>query len=92
VEVAARALEAARSREHVVVWAHPDDLDALRAAGPDLAAALVRSRGIAWRGDAEVARGGVRVETEAGVIDATLEAQLEGLRRAVSDGAAAGQP
>jgi type III secretion protein L len=80
-EVAARALEAARTREHVTILAHPADLDALRSAEPDLAALLVNARGLALRPDAGTERGGVVVETEVGRIDARLETQLAALRR-----------
>jgi flagellar biosynthesis/type III secretory pathway protein FliH len=85
-EVAARALDAARLREHVAIRAHPEDLAALRAAEPELAARLVRARGVALREDAAVGRGGIIVETEAGRIDARLETQLAGLRRALAHG------
>jgi type III secretion protein L len=87
VEVARRALESVRSRAHVTLRAHPDDLAALRAADAGLAAVLVCAPGIALRADSAVARGGVVVETEAGSVDATLSAQVEGLRRAVTGGA-----
>lgn len=86
--VAARALEAARARERVVVRAHPQDVAALSAAQSDLAAALVRAPGFTLREDAGIARGGVVVETEAGRIDARVETQLAALRRALLPGEA----
>jgi type III secretion protein L len=86
VAVARRALEAARDRAHVAVRAHPADLAALRAAEPELSALLARAPGVALRGDAAIARGGVIVETEAGSVDATLATQLGALRRAVTGG------
>jgi type III secretion protein L len=82
-EVAARALEAARLREHVTVRVHPEDLQALRAAEQDLAALLLRAPGLALREDAAVGRGGIIVETEAGRIDTGIDAQLAALRRAL---------
>jgi flagellar biosynthesis/type III secretory pathway protein FliH len=84
-EVAARALEAARLREHVTIRAHPEDLLALRAAEEELSARLVRAHGVALRGDAAVDRGGIVVETEAGRIDARLGTQLAALRRALDE-------
>jgi type III secretion protein L len=87
VEVARRALETVRSRAHVTLRAHPDDLAVLRAAEPGLAAALGRAPGIALCADPAVARGGVVVETEAGSVDATLAAQVGALRRAVTGAA-----
>ena len=83
VEVAGRALEVARQRSEVTLRAHPDDLDALRAAEPHLLGALSRAGRIALVGDATVGRGGVLVETEAGSYDARLAQQLEALGRAL---------
>jgi type III secretion protein L len=82
VEVAARALEAARLRERVVLHASPEDVAALEAAEPALAAAL-RSGGFGLRADVSLARGGVVVETEIGRIEAGLEGQLASLRAAL---------
>ncbi len=81
IEVAARALEAARERREISVRVHPDDIAALRTAEPHLLERMERARRIALREDAAVARGGVIVETEAGTIDARLDSQLAALRR-----------
>jgi flagellar biosynthesis/type III secretory pathway protein FliH len=83
VEVATRALEAARRRTDVTVRAHPEDVVALRAAEPQLMVKLERARRIAVREDPAVGRGGVIVETEVGTIDGRLDSQLVALRRAV---------
>jgi flagellar assembly protein FliH len=83
VELAGRALEAARQRSEVTICAHPDDLAALRAAEPQLLGNLPRARRVALVGDATVGRGGVLVETEAGSYDARLAQQLEALGRAL---------
>jgi flagellar assembly protein FliH len=87
VEVAARALERARSRAEVTLRAHPADAAALREAEPALLAALSRCRRIAVREDVSVERGGVVVETEIGAIDARLGEQVAALRRALDEGA-----
>jgi type III secretion protein L len=83
VELAGRALEAARQRSEVTLRAHPDDLAALRAAEPQLLESLPRARRVALVGDATVGRGGVVVESEAGSYDARLAPQLEALGRAL---------
>lgn len=83
VELAARALEAARQRSEVAIRAHPDDLGALRTAEPQLLGSLLRARRLAFIEDASVERGGVVVETEAGSYDARLAPQLEALGRAL---------
>ena len=91
VELAARALEAARQRSEVRIRAHPEDLAALRAAEPQLLGVLVRARRLDLVGDATVERGGALVETEAGSYDARLEQQLEGLGRALRAGGEGGE-
>ncbi len=88
VEIAARALEAARQRTDVRLRVHPDDLAALRDAEPWLLDRLARAGCIALLGDPAVGRGGVVVETEAGWVDARLATQLEGLRRALGEAVA----
>jgi flagellar biosynthesis/type III secretory pathway protein FliH len=92
VETAARALELARRRAEIRLRAHPEDLEALRAAESRLLEQLQRAPRIAFEGDAGVGRGGVVVETEGGIIDARLATQLEGLRRALGSGAETGAP
>jgi flagellar biosynthesis/type III secretory pathway protein FliH len=91
VELAARALEAARQRSEVSIRAHPEDLAALRAAEPQLLGVLVRARRLDLVGDATVERGGAVVETEAGSYDARLAQQLEGLGRALRTGGEGGE-
>jgi len=85
VELASRALDAARRRADVTLRAHPEDLAALRAAEPTLLERLSRVRCIAFVGDAAVGRGGVVVATEAGTVDARLATQLDALRRALDE-------
>jgi len=87
VEVASRALDAARQRSEVRLRAHPEDLAALRAAEPQLLGSLPGARRVALVGDETVGRGGVLVETEAGSYDARLTEQLEALGRALRRGA-----
>jgi type III secretion protein L len=83
VELAARALEGVRQRQHVTLRAHPEDAAALREAEPRLRERLACARAISFVEDSSVGRGGVVVETEAGSVDARLDTQLEALRRAL---------
>ncbi len=76
VEMAARALAQARQRREVTLRIHPDDAGAIRRSHRRLLSALSRARALELREDAAVARGGVLVETEAGVVDGRLETQL----------------
>jgi type III secretion protein L len=86
VEVARRALEPVRTRREVLVRVNPADAPRLRAEQPRLGALLERARGLSLREDAAVSRGGVVVETEAGRVDARVEAQLALLELAVGKG------
>ncbi len=89
VEIAARALEEARQRRVVLVRVHPEDAAAVRACERRLAAVVCRAPGVAVREDPRISRGGVIVETEAGVIDAQLDAQLAALRSALEEAGSA---
>jgi type III secretion protein L len=80
----AAALAAARHQREITLRVHPDDLAAVEAARPQLRALLARAPDLAVRADASVARGGCLVETEAGVIDARLETQLDAIERALA--------
>ncbi len=84
VDLAARALGAARERREVTLRVNPEDARAVRGAGERLAAILARAP-LAVREDAGVPRGGVVVETDAGWIDGTIETRLADLRRAVEE-------
>lgn len=85
VDLAARALVHARERHEVALRVNPRDAPFVRRAESRLAALLVRAPGITVREDAAVAPGGVVVETEAGRIDARVEAQLASLERALAE-------
>jgi flagellar biosynthesis/type III secretory pathway protein FliH len=83
VEAAARALHAARDRCRVLVRVNPADLHAVRAAADRLAALAPAAAPVGWAPDPAISPGGAVVETEAGRIDASVEAQLEALARAL---------
>lgn len=85
VALAARALAEARDRREVVLRVSPEDAPALRAAEGPLAALLARAPGLALREDPSLGPGDVVVETEAGTVDARIEAQLAVLQRALED-------
>lgn len=85
VALAERALREARERREVVVRVSPADAPALRGAEGRLAALLARAPGLCLREDPALRPGDVVVETEAGTIDARVEAQLAALARALED-------
>ena len=68
--VAEQAIEALlQSAKRIVLRLHPDDLALVTGAAADTIAA----RGARLVGDAGVARGGCRVESDIGLVDATIE-------------------
>ncbi len=83
LEMAARALAEARQRREVTLRIHPDDAEAIRGSHRRLLSALSRARALEVREDAAVTRGGVLVETEAGVVDGRLETQLAAIGAAL---------
>lgn len=85
VDLAARALAQARERREVVLRVSPEDAALVRGAEGRLAALLARAPGLVVREDASLERGGVVVETEAGRIDARVEAQLAAMERALAE-------
>jgi flagellar biosynthesis/type III secretory pathway protein FliH len=92
--IAAEALAEARARAGIVVLrVHPDDLAALEAARPTLAARIATAVELRLMADPAVGRTGCVVETPVGRLDARLETQLAALERAVfgDGGVAAGR-
>ncbi len=83
LDLARGALEAVRTRREVVLRVHPEDAVLLRTASPALASLLERAPALVLREDPGLARGDVIVETEAGRVDARIEARLALLEQAV---------
>lgn len=77
-ELAARALAEVRERREVTLSVNPADAPAIRAGERPLASTLLRAR-LVLREDPEVARGSAVVDTEAGRLDAGIDAQLDRL-------------
>ena len=84
VALARAALAEARARRQVVLRVSAADAPGIRAAESPLAAILGRAA-LEVREDPSLARGDVVVETEAGRIDARVEAQLEIVVRAMAE-------
>jgi type III secretion protein L len=85
VDLAARALAEARERREVTLRVSPADAPALRRAEGRLGALLARAPGLVMREDPALSPGHVVVETEAGRVDAGLDAQLAALERALRE-------
>ncbi|MTD45488.1 hypothetical protein GKE82_14620 [Conexibacter sp. W3-3-2] len=86
VDVVRGALRCLVERERVTVLVHPDDLDLVRDAVPDLVAQLGGIEHCEVQTERRVVRGGALVRTVAGEIDATLATKLDRAREAVRDG------
>ena len=85
VALAAAAVAEARERREVALRVSPGDAPALRRSEGRLAALLARAPGLSLREDPSLAPGEMVIETEAGTIDARVEAQLAALARALED-------
>ena len=81
-QVTAAVLKQARAEvphaRHISIWLHPTDYEVLQELRPDLVQAKEEgNRTISIFTSEEIGRGGCRVETELGVVDATIPVQLE---------------
>ncbi len=82
-DVMRRAVELAVRRNGMEVRIHPDDLALVETYLPDLRARFPGEARIELRGDPSVERGGCRVMTTQGAVDADLKTQIEELTRAL---------
>jgi flagellar assembly protein FliH len=81
------ALRKAYVRNRLTVICNPDDIALIEAATPSLHEAVGTLGSLELIGDRRIRRGGVIVRTDAGDVDATLDAQLARLRQAMLGGA-----
>lgn len=75
----------ARQRREIFLRVHPEDMQFLREHKAELIEVLSRAKEIGLREDPDVARHGVIIETDAGIIDAQLETQLAVFERILLD-------
>jgi flagellar assembly protein FliH len=80
------ALKLVMSNSDLAVKVHPADLTTLRQFAAELAEENTSLPHITITEDGAVSRGGVQVLTESGRIDATLEAQMDQITRALTGG------
>lgn len=85
-DIVANVLDRAKAEvvhaKQIRVSLHPDDLAILRETRPDLLNVESPSgRTIEVVGTPDISRGGCRLETESGIIDATIPTQIEEMRR-----------
>ncbi len=80
------ALQLVMAKSDATVRVHPADLSTLRQFAAQLADENLTLPHLTFVEDEAVSRGGVLVVTEAGRIDATLEAQMDQITRALTGG------
>ncbi len=85
IDVVRGALRRLVERERVTVLVHPDDLDAVRAATPDLISQLGGIEHLEVQAERRLARGGATVRTQEGEVDATLETKLARVREVLAE-------
>ncbi len=74
------ALEQAISSEEFQVTLHPDDLNFAEARTPELITAIRGLQQLSFKTDADMLRGGCRLESVACTVDASIEGQLAATR------------
>lgn len=84
VDIAATALSSSKTARDINLRVSVRDAPILRNHKARLVSVLTRAKDLEVREDRRVKQGGVLVETEAGVVDAQLETQLEELERVLS--------
>ena len=76
-----RALSASISTDSYHVKVNPQDLEMVREKKPFFLARITGLKNINFEGDENISRGGCRVESELGEVDATIETQLDEIRQ-----------
>jgi flagellar biosynthesis/type III secretory pathway protein FliH len=89
-QIAASILERAKNEvadaKQMRICLHPDDLQILEELRPDLVKLeSTGGRSIEIVSAPEIGRGGCRLETESGIVDATIPTQLDEIRRQLLD-------
>jgi flagellar assembly protein FliH len=84
VNIAKRLVEKARNGKRFTLKCNPLDVPIL-SESMDLLTAATGGKDIELDDDRNISRGGCRLETDYGVLDGTMESQLEQLRRLVED-------
>ena len=76
-----KALRAAVRSDHYHIKVHPEDLALVTEKKPLFITSINGLESITVEGDQKVAQGGCLVESDLGAVDATIEGQLEEIRR-----------
>lgn len=85
IDVVRGALRRLVERDRVTILVHPDDLDRIRAAVPELVGQLGGIEHCEVQAERRVSPGGAVVRTVEGEVDATLATKLERVREALTE-------
>jgi type III secretion protein L len=81
VDIVANALEGVRHQREIFIRVNPDDYPAVEQHKPALLERLSRAQDLDIRSDEDIQRGGCKIESGIGTIDASLEKQLETIEK-----------
>ena len=76
-----RALQAAVQADHHHILVSPEDLEIVQENKPLFLAGISGLKNLTIQADPDIAPGGCRLESEIGAVDATIDGQLEEIRR-----------
>ncbi|MCL2789983.1 MAG: FliH/SctL family protein [Desulfobulbus sp.] len=79
------ALDQAIESEEYYVTLHPDDLAVAEAKAPELIASIRGLSHLVFKTDASMTRGGCLLESSAGIVDASIELQLESMKEFLAE-------
>ncbi len=79
------ALQASVRSDQYRIRVNPDDLEQVLQQKPLFLASISGLKNLSIEADATVSRGGCRVDSELGEVDATIETQLESIQQALSE-------
>ena len=78
------ALQASVRSDSYRVSINPEDLEVVNAQKPLFIASISGLQNLSFDADASISRGGCRIDSELGDVDATIESQLDAIRQALA--------
>lgn len=90
VSIIEKALQASVRADSYQVFINPAELDVVTEQKPLFLASISGMKNISFTADPQIARGGCRVDSELGNVDATIETQLAAIRSALDEAIVAG--
>jgi len=85
IKLAREALERLAAAKYYTILVNPDDVELVEQYVDELRRSVSSNSHIHILGDAGISYGGCKVETENGIINATLESQLDEIRKVLSE-------